>query len=855
MIKKGVIFTILLVIFCSSVSGAIFVSTTGIDSASCGSSDAPCRHVEYAVEQRAGSGDVVSIGDGTYVENRISVPEGVSMTSTSKDYNKVILKPSSDIGSGWDPFIQMLSSPGSAGDQEISYLTIEGIDGANKARYGISIENRNGVRIHHCRIQDFTGGWANGVKVKGTAADGLSYYDIWPADSQQPGTDTNLDANWPADPVIDFELDHNDIINCGWKSTTIADYISPAVSVFHLKDSSIHDNYFDSKSSLGQPIVGVPAIFWNVDIYNNVMEMGSLYSGLADSNARRSTFPIEIWVMRDGCEIYNNTADAGFSITWGKETTVRDNTIIYPEGRAPYGHDIGIEFMEQSYGLLESNLIYGAGTIGLDIGNGGASRNVNWIREHTTVRNNVLYGTAGQAIVVQAWGPQYSSSTNTIRNMDIYNNVVVGRSGEKATGSIYLFQQDNAGPSVLKDINVKNNIVMDTNSDGVWIKGTISKVIVDHNLFFNNYHDSALGVQDTNTIKTNPNIINLGGKNYGSYALQPPSDAIDGGGDVGLPFSGSAPDIGAIEYGQVVCTPTWSCTDTDCSACVDDQKTCTEACHDSAGCSADTQKQVMRACQSQPTGDPTSNFTSDLVTLDGVADEAGWKDAFVVILDRDNNDGQYPSTASLPGLSDASLSVRSIWDKENIYFFMDVRDDKIISDSPEGELWRDDGVEIYLEGIKNTVSAYQAHDNNLMFSSDGRVHDTKSKGWDSTIQIGKRTTSSGYTLEIAIPWSTIGITPSNNHQMGIAYQLNDDDGGNPDISLFWKGTGEFNTDTNAFRTMELVGFSGSYCGNADRDTDGDVEIDEIIAYINEWKTGNVGISDLMQAIGEWKSGC
>ena len=45
------------------------------------------------------------------------------------------------------------------------------------------------------------------------------------------------------------------------------------------------------------------------------------------------------------------------------------------------------------------------------------------------------------------------------------------------------------------------------------------------------------------------------------------------------------------------------------------------------------------------------------------------------------------------------------------------------------------------------------------------------------------------------------------------------------------------------------------CGDADKDKDDDVEIDELIDYINSWKDGDVGISELMDAIGKWKDGC
>jgi hypothetical protein len=53
--KRGLVVFVLGILFLvGGVSGVIiYVSTTGSDSSSCGSSSSPCRHIEYAVEQSA----------------------------------------------------------------------------------------------------------------------------------------------------------------------------------------------------------------------------------------------------------------------------------------------------------------------------------------------------------------------------------------------------------------------------------------------------------------------------------------------------------------------------------------------------------------------------------------------------------------------------------------------------------------------------------------------------------------------------------------------------------------------------------------------------------------------------------
>ncbi|MEA1937220.1 MAG: hypothetical protein U9N04_03855, partial [Patescibacteria group bacterium] len=51
--------------FASAQACDIYVSTTGADNSSCGILSNPCRHIEYAVEQRAVNGQTVCVNDGT----------------------------------------------------------------------------------------------------------------------------------------------------------------------------------------------------------------------------------------------------------------------------------------------------------------------------------------------------------------------------------------------------------------------------------------------------------------------------------------------------------------------------------------------------------------------------------------------------------------------------------------------------------------------------------------------------------------------------------------------------------------------------------------------------------------------
>ncbi len=66
-----------------SVNGA-----TGADSATCGPSGSPCKTVSFAVTNRAGNGDTITVAAGTYPEN-ITISKPVTITGAAQDTTKL----------------------------------------------------------------------------------------------------------------------------------------------------------------------------------------------------------------------------------------------------------------------------------------------------------------------------------------------------------------------------------------------------------------------------------------------------------------------------------------------------------------------------------------------------------------------------------------------------------------------------------------------------------------------------------------------------------------------------------------------------------------------------------------------
>ncbi len=528
-------------------SGTYFVATNGSDSGGKGSLSRPWKTVVHALEN-ARAGDTISIKDGIYAEDQLVVPVGVSIASASKNNNKVKIHPKRSLWAT-TAFISLSSkTPGTSGNQSISYIEFDGVNGSNVARNFILVQNRNNVRIHHCNIHDFSDGstehrasYSNDIKSTSFTYSG-KWKDYWPENPQAPGKDTNIDALWPSgNPVEGFEFDNNTVNKI------------EAFKLRHVKNSSFHDNIIDNRGTNIRCIYGTPAFVWNVDIYNNTFYAENDAPGYSD-------YIIELWIHRNGCEYYNNTLNGCYSLTIGKETSVHDNIIIQdpPGYLGGVNEGYGIEFNLQNYSEIYNNFISGA-VSGLTIGVDKNQANKNFICEYTTVRNNVIHNPKLHGIFVKSYGHPNSFNKIITRKINIYHNVIDGQTSAES-GSQYnrgdygiaIMQEDNGGTTVLSDVNVKNNIVIDINRYAGSTTGSVSRLSIDSNLFSGNRYDKWKGSIVSNTKTKDPNFAK---ENAGFLGYKPvsPSDAIDGGVAIyGYPYHGSAPDIGAVEIGKSI---------------------------------------------------------------------------------------------------------------------------------------------------------------------------------------------------------------------------------------------------------------------------------------------------------------
>jgi cellulose/xylan binding protein with CBM9 domain/fibronectin type III domain protein/galactose oxidase-like protein len=180
------------------------------------------------------------------------------------------------------------------------------------------------------------------------------------------------------------------------------------------------------------------------------------------------------------------------------------------------------------------------------------------------------------------------------------------------------------------------------------------------------------------------------------------------------------------------------------------------------------------------------------LTVDGNLSESGWSINNAV-------------TRTTVGTPNNTVTFGVLWDASYLYVGVKVLDANLFYDTAEP--WQDDSIEIYIDGNHNRGTTYDANDRQVVKGyNDGTVW--ASGGQTAGILHGWATISGGYTVEVAIPWSNLGITVGAGTVVGLDVGYNDDDdGGLRESQAMWAGTANNWTDTSAWGDLVLSGTS------------------------------------------------
>jgi len=175
------------------------------------------------------------------------------------------------------------------------------------------------------------------------------------------------------------------------------------------------------------------------------------------------------------------------------------------------------------------------------------------------------------------------------------------------------------------------------------------------------------------------------------------------------------------------------------------------------------------------------------ITVDGNLNEAAWNLANSV-------------TKATIGSPNNTVTFAVLWNNTYLYVGIKVLDGNCYNDSTN--VWDDDAVEVFLDANHNHSTTYDAYDRQYIKGyNDSTLF---AQGSSTGVLHAVQSITGGYSVELAIPWSNLGVTPSLNLTLGFDVGYDDDDnGGARDSQAVWWGNINNYNNTSAFGDLVL----------------------------------------------------
>jgi SH3-like domain-containing protein len=503
-----------------------YISPSGNDTTGDGSNGNPWQTLYKACESVTSSGDIIHVNPGTYTETQqCNLRVGISIEGEGT--NSIL---QSTLTADWTPMILLSSAEGTDGNQHISNILLDGQD--LSTFWAIQILGRSNVSIHDTTIEDF--------KDRGVLFSGR--------------TDTN---DGPPTTYATGNTFYNNVMNnCAAYNTSNGIYGRGCLNIGGQDGMLVYDNVI-TQNQRPEGYNGWPIKYINdgylrgVKIYGNTLTKipyGGTYPGESGWD-----FAIELFHV-SGLEIYDNTIQGSIDLnnqtkgTYDYSVWIHDNTISQQTLNSHYESGIILEF-DTDTAIIENNILNNVSS--------GVIFNTRDQSEVTgiTIRNNIMSnigratgdGNNGVGIGI------YSESTDNavLSNFYIYNNTILAATGNAPWEGLDFSSIDNGSAT---NINIRNNIIR--GFQDAWLRGgnttNMNNVTVTHNDVYSNANGNAPNFPGgdptsytySNNVSVDPVFVSST-----DFHLQSSSPLIDAGVDVGISYTGSAPDIGYAEYG------------------------------------------------------------------------------------------------------------------------------------------------------------------------------------------------------------------------------------------------------------------------------------------------------------------
>ena len=498
-----------------------YVSPSGNDNNS-GTQSEPWKTLRYACAQvEAGQGHVINLTEGKFVESgRCDVPPGVSIIGAGMD--KTILQANSSFhfgsyGGGSFHYeralINLTTLGGTIGNQVIKGFTIDGT--GRKMWGGIMVRGRHEVEIADVKVSE------------------TSFFGMWLLESEN---------------II--------LHDCVFRDNAWAEQWSTGgLMLAMLKNVDMYNLDIYQGAGYGfKTLGGNPSRLENVNLHHSKV---SVYPFNPWNGGQSAALALEYWRAKlINCEIYECDFDNIISLVdyepndGIKTIRIHHNRII-PNPLKGYSIEANLSNIEIDHNYIKKTP-YG-------IANWSRVKRSNW-QIHHNIWDGFWRGTVNHP-------SRLIISVYALEDIHFYNNTVYM---DEASALDVVYLKRDGAPS--KGIYIKNNIfVRKKPREGQWpdnllhyeTSHPLSVAEISNNIFdgfpMENREGGTLknppGYSESNNLFVDAKLELEGDRPHPFFALTQGSPAIDAGTDVGLTYSGSAPDIGAVEFGEEFSSP------------------------------------------------------------------------------------------------------------------------------------------------------------------------------------------------------------------------------------------------------------------------------------------------------------
>ncbi|NLK96286.1 MAG: hypothetical protein GX275_14045 [Clostridiales bacterium] len=180
------------------------------------------------------------------------------------------------------------------------------------------------------------------------------------------------------------------------------------------------------------------------------------------------------------------------------------------------------------------------------------------------------------------------------------------------------------------------------------------------------------------------------------------------------------------------------------------------------------------------------------ITLDGKLDESQW------------NNRESVSKLIVGDKTNITANYKTLWDDNNLYIGIEVKGDNTVT------TYDDDSFTFYMSPLNYRGTPYSSKDFQVQVFDKGTkiVQGCVGMGNNdnidySSIKVESNYQNDGYTMEVAVPWSTVQSSPAQISKMGFDIMVFHEE--DEESVLVWNGTTSNWQDTRNFGTLEFKG--------------------------------------------------